>query len=140
MPRWVRFLSCSFTGLLLSLTGLLLVAYWWEGGAGFWRSLPDFATTPDFWHVVLLMGLCAAVTLLMARLAVHVYGFAGPVAGFLAGGAVALAYAAFLVSTHTGEWGGVGPGLHRAWPSGGLLAAAFGVAGAFTTWLWDRLD
>lgn len=140
MPRWARFLSCSFTGLLLSLTGLLVVAYWWEGGAGFWGSLLDFAATQEFWYLVLLLGLFAAVTLVAARAAVHVYGFAGPVAGFLAGGAVAVSYTAFIISTHTADWGGVTPGLHKVWPSGGLLAAAFAVTGSFTAWLWDRLD
>jgi hypothetical protein len=140
MPRWARFLSCSFTGLLLSLAGFCLAAYWWEGGAGYWRSLLDFAATPDFWYLVLLFGLFAGFTLVAARVAVHTYGFAGGVAGFLAGGTVAAVYVAFLISSHAGDWGGAAVGLARVWPAGGVFAAPFAVAGAVTTWLWDRLD
>jgi len=140
MPRWARFLSCSFTGFLLSLVGFVAVAFWYEGGPRFWPQLLDFFSTAAFWSLVWLFALMAAVVLLVARIAVNVYGFHDALAGLVSGGLVAAVYATFLIASHAAEWGGVLLGVRRAWAAGALFAAPFAMAGAFTAWLWDRLD
>jgi hypothetical protein len=141
MPRWARFLSCSLTGLLLCLIGFLLTAYWWEGNATtYWPLLLNFMAMPDFWSLVSLFGLLCAGALLLGRIAVHLYGMAGAMAGLLCGALVALAYAAFLISLHAADWGGWSPSLQKSWPSAALFALPFALSGAFTTWLWERLD
>lgn len=140
MPRWARFLSCSFTSLIVSLVGFLLAANWYEGGPRFWPQLMDFFSTNAFWSLVWLFALLGAVTLVIARIAVNLYGLPDSVAGLLAGGAIALVYATFLIASHVGDWGGVALGVQRTWVAGALFAVPFATAGAFTTWLWDRLD
>lgn len=140
MPRWARFLSCSFTGLLLTLCGFFLAAHWFEGRPGYWRGLLDYLTTPAFWSLVLLFGLLSGVGLIIARVAVNLYGLPDAVAGLVSGALVAVVYAAFLLAAHAPEWGGTAVGLHKAWPAGAVFALPFALAGAFTTWLWDRLD
>lgn len=140
MPRWARFLSCSLTGLLLSLIGFFVAAGWWEGEAGFWESVVTFLPTPEFWYTVLLFGLLATVSLLLGRIAVNLYGLAGSTGGFFAGGLVAVAYGAFLVSSHLGDWGGLSAAVQKAWPTGAVFAAPFALSGAVTVWLWDRLE
>lgn len=140
MPRWARFVSCTFTGLLLSLVGFLMTAYWYEGGPTYWESLLDFLATPGFYSLVLLVTLMAAVTLVVGRLAANLCGFSDTIAGLLAGGVVAAAYCVLLVSMNASEWGGLGVATQRAWPAAGVFSAPFALAGAFTAWLWDRLD
>ncbi|HEY3368488.1 MAG TPA: hypothetical protein VGK74_25820 [Symbiobacteriaceae bacterium] len=140
MPRWARFLSCSFTGLLLSLLGFLLAAHWWEGGASFWAGLLDFVAAPAFWYLVSLFALLSGVGLILARVIVHLYELPDPVAGLMAGALVATIYVAFLLAAHAADWGGLAPGIHKVWPAGAVFAVPFGLSGAFTTWLWDRLD
>ena len=140
MPRWARFLSCSFTGLFLALAGLFAAAGLTEGGNGFWQAAFDFAGTPAFWTLVWTFAAISMGALLVARLTVHVYRLAGPVAGLLAGGLVALVYTLFLIASQAGHWGGFALALQKSWNAAGLLLLAFGVAGAFTNWLWDRLD
>lgn len=140
MPRWARFLSCVVTGLLLALPGFLTAAWWREGGPDFWRDLMDFMGTTGFWSLVWLFVLLSALTVLLGRITANLYGVSGGLAGLLAGAVLALAYAAFLVAAHAPEWGGLAGSLQKSWPSAPLFAAPVGLAGAFTGWLWDRLD
>lgn len=140
MPRWARFLSCSFTGLLLSLAGFFVAAYWFEGGPRFWVELFESFSTLAFWSLVWLFALLAAITLLLARIGVNLYGWPDGLSGLVSGGLVSLAYVSFLVSSHSADWGGVALGIQRAWPAGAVFAAPLGFAGAFIAWLWDRLD
>lgn len=140
MPRWVRFLSCSLTGLLVSLTGFLLTAWWWEGGPRYWAQVMDFIPTGAFLGLVTLFGVVVVVTLVLARLMVGVYDLGGAFAGLLSGLLVALAYAVFLVSSHLENWGGLLLGVRKAWPDAAVFGLPFAFAGAVVTWLWDRLD
>lgn len=140
MPRWARFLSCSFTALLTSLAGFLLVAYWYEGGAGYFRALLAFMAEPGFWHLVFIFALMAAATLLAGRLGVHLYRLDSPAAGALAGGLVALVYITVLLSMHASTWGGLLRGVKRVWPAGALFALPLVLSGGLVNWLWDRLD
>lgn len=140
MPRWARFLSCSFTCLLLSLIGFLLTAYWWEGGRHYWSRVMEFFATTEFLYLAFLFGLLSAATLVTARMAAKVYSLPGPLAGLVAGALVSLIYMAFILSTHAETWGGFAPGLQRLWPSMAPFAAPFAIAGALTSWLWERLD
>lgn len=128
------------TGLLLALPGFLAVAWWREGGPGFWRDLMDFVWTAGFWSLFWLFALLSALTVLLGRVIANLYGISGGTAGLLAGGVLALAYAAFLVAAHAPEWGGLAGSLQKSWPSAPLFATPVGLAGAFTGWLWDRLD
>lgn len=139
MPRWARFLSCTFTGLLLSVAGVLVAAYWYEGGGRFWVDLFDFFATPAFWSLIWLFVLLAAFSLLAGRVFVAIYGMADGVAGLLGGGLVAMAYASFLVASQAPDWGGFAASLGKAWPASLYFAAPFALAGGVTTWLWDRL-
>lgn len=140
MPRWVRFLSCSFTGLLLALTGFFLAAYWWEGGAGYWQAVITFMSTPAFWYLAALSALLVAVSLFLGRLAVYLYGLPNGIAGLLAGFLVAAGYTLFLLSAHAESWGGMVGGLQKNWPSAAIFALPFTLSAGFTGWLWDRLD
>lgn len=140
MPRWVRFLSCTFTGLALSLVGALLAAGWWEGGAGFGPALLNFLSTAAFWYLVGLFGLLAMITLLLGRIAVNLYGLADAVGGVLAGALVALVYGAFLVATHASDWGGMLVALQRSWLPALIFTLPVALSGGFTGWLWQRLD
>lgn len=140
MPRWARFLSCSFTGLTLSFSGFLFVAYWWEGGAGYWRSLMDFATEPAFWHLLSIFALMAAATLVASRLGVRLYQISSPLSGALAGSLVALLYVTVLISIHATAWGGLIAGARRAWPAAVLFMLPFALSGGVVTWLWERLN
>lgn len=132
MPRWARFLSCSFTGLVFSLVGFLLTAYWWEGGGQFWKNLFDFVPTSGFWYLVLLFGLFAMATLLGARLVVNFTNLSVGLAGLLVGGVIACTYGLFLAAGHAGSV--------KFWPAGLVFALPFALAGALTTWMWERLD
>jgi hypothetical protein len=140
VPRWVRFLSCSFTGLLISLLGFFLAVSWYEGGHNYWRSLVDFAGTSGFWYLTALFGLLVAAGLLIARLAVHFVGLADAVAGMAAGAVPAAMYAVFLVAAHAGDWGGWAVSLQKSWAAAGVFIAPFALGGGFTAWLWHRLD
>jgi hypothetical protein len=140
MPRWARFLSCSFTGWLLIMVGFIMSAYWFEGGATYWESLLAFLTTPGFYGLVLLFALMAAIMLVVSRIAVNLYGFGDALAGGLSGALMAVVYAAFLIANYQQDWGGLAIALQRAWPAAFAFAAPFALSGAFTTWLWDRLD
>lgn len=140
MPRWARFLSCSLTGLLLCLIGFVLTAYWWEGNANYWPLLFNFMATRDFLYLLSLFGLLSAVALLLGRIAVNLYGMADGLAGLLMGALVALAYTSFLISLHAADWGGWSYSLQKSWPAAVLFALPFAISGAFTTWLWERLD
>jgi hypothetical protein len=140
MPRWARFLSCTFTGLLIAFIGLLQTAYWYEGSEGYWYRLLGFVTTSAFWYLAALFGLLASGGLLLGRLAVNIYMAPPAFAGLCAGALVAAAYALFLISSHAPQWGGVASGLQKSWPAALYFLAPFAGAGAFTTWLWDRLD
>jgi len=140
MPRWARFLSCTFTGLLLSLPGFLLAAYYHEERSDFWSHLQEFLTTPAFWALVWLFAGVAAATLLLGRLLVNLYDLWSSLAGMIAGATLALAYIAFLLSTQVEAWGGPAALISRLWPAGGLIALPLALAGSFTTWLWDRFD
>lgn len=137
MPRWARFLSCSFTGFLVSLVGLFVAAYLYEGNSAFWQGAINFAGSPAFWSLAGLVGLLMVGALLLARLLVRLYRLTGGLAGLLSGAALALLYATFLVATHAWDWGGF---LHKAWPAALVFALPFALAGGFATWLWDRLD
>ncbi|HEY8347752.1 MAG TPA: hypothetical protein VIL07_10875 [Symbiobacteriaceae bacterium] len=140
MPRWARFLSCSFTALVLSLSGFLLTAYWYEGGDGYWRSLLSFMAEPGFWNVVSFFALMAVLTLLAARAAVHLSRLPSPVAGALAGGLVVLIGITVILSMHADHWGGLAGGLRRAWPAAAPFALPFVLSGGLVNWLWDRFD
>lgn len=140
MPRWARFLSCSLTGLLLCLIGFLLTAYWWEGNAGYWQLLLNFMAMTGFWYLVSLFGVLCAAALLLGRIAVNLYGMPDAMGGLIAGALVALVYAVFLISLHAEDWGGWSNSLQKSWPSAALFAMPFALTGAFTTWLWERLD
>lgn len=140
MPRWARFLSCSFTGLLLSLSGFLFSAAWWEGGTRFWPSLLLFVAQPGFWYLTSLFWLLAGLTLLTARLSANLYELPGSVAGLGAGVLTAIGLAAFLTAVHAAEWGGWGVSLRKAWPGLLVFVLPFAVTGGVTSWLWDRLD
>jgi hypothetical protein len=140
MPRWARFLSCSVTGLLVSLGGLIATARWQDGSSHFWRGLFEFVTTPGFWYLVALLGLIAAATTLFARITVHLSTLSGGAAGLMTGGVTALVYAAFLVAAHAHEWGGAAGALQKAWPDALYLAAPFALSGMVAGHLWDRLS
>jgi hypothetical protein len=140
MPHWVRLLSCSVTGLVFSLTGFLVAAAATEGGAGFWQNTADFAGTAAFWQLVWIFAAMVVAALLVARVTKHLYGVAGPGAGLMAGGAVALIYSWFVLAAHARDWGGLALSLQKAWPDAGLFILPFALSGAFTSWLWDRLD
>ncbi|MFZ5816661.1 MAG: hypothetical protein ACOY93_15430, partial [Bacillota bacterium] len=77
MPRWARFLSCSFSGLLLALTGLLLAAYGQERSPRFWAGLQEFLTTPEFWSLVWLFALLVALSLVGGRVLARLWGLEG---------------------------------------------------------------
>lgn len=139
MPRWARFLSCSFTGSFLSLVGFFVAVYWFEGSSLYWRSLIDFAGTPEFWYLCGLFALLTAGALLLARLLVRLYALADAVGGLVAGAAAALAYALFLGAMHAPDWGGWVGVMHKGWPAALIFAAPFALAGGVTAWLWDRL-
>lgn len=140
MPRWARFLSCSFTGVLLSLTGFFLVVSWWEGRPGFWQGVIGYLGTAMFWWLAAMFGLLTVVTLLAGRIAVNLYGLAGPAAGLIIGALPALFFATFIIAVHAGDWGGPAGALHRAWPAVGIFAVPFALSGGFINWLWERLD
>lgn len=140
MPRWARFLSCSFTGLLLSLAGVVLIAYWWEGGSTYWRALIDFIPTVGFWYLAALFGLLSMLTVLAARVLVRSYDLEGSAAGLFAGAVIGAAYAAFLVATHAADWGGMSVSLQKTWRAGLLFMVPWAATGALTAWLWERLD
>jgi hypothetical protein len=140
MPRWARFVSCSFTGLLIAMVGFFFAAWWREGGPGYWQAVIEFVATPAFWYLAGLFGAMAGISLLLARAGANVYGTKGPVPGFLAGAAVALAYSFFLISAHAADWGGFALALQRSWLSVLLLTLPVALAGGFVSWLWDRLD
>jgi len=139
MPRWARFLSCTLTGSVLALAGVLLVTAWLEGGPSFWSQVMAFAGTPAFWSMALLFALLVAVALLLARLAAHLCQLNSAAAGALAGAFLAILYGAFLLAAHAADWGGAAAGLHRAWPAVPLFALPFALAGGLMAWLWDRL-
>lgn len=136
MPHWARFLSCSFTGLLVSLTGFFTAAYLFEGTAEYWQSLTDWLVSPAFWYLAGLFGLLTALALLAARLLARVYGLHDSAAGLAAGAVTALIYAMFLTATHAPEWGGI---WGRTFPAALVFALPFALSGGFTGWLWDRL-
>ncbi len=140
MPRWARFLSCGFTGLLLSLSGFFLAASYLEPRPDFWGRLQEFMTTPPFWALVWQFAGVAAMALLLGRLLVNLHGLWGGTAGFLAGAAMALAYIAFLLSTQVDAWGGLSGAWPRLWPAGGYMALPLALSTGFATWLWDRFD
>lgn len=140
MPRWARFLSCSLTGLLISLTGFVLAAYGQERATGFWGGMQEFLTTPEFWSLVWLCALIAGAALLLGRIVANLWGWAAGLSGFLAGGALALCYVAFLLASHLDEWGGWRAALPRIWPASAWLSLPFALAGAFATWLWEQLE
>lgn len=140
MPRWARFLSCSFTGLLLSLTGFVLAAYAQERTPRFWSGMQEFLTTPEFWSLVWLFALLTATGLLGGRILANLWGLAGSLAGFLSGAALALCYVAFLLATHLPEWGGWRGALPRVWPAAAWVTLPFALSNAFISWLWERLD
>jgi hypothetical protein len=132
MPRWIRFLSCTFTGLMLSLFGFLAIAYWWEGGPSFMQGLLNFLPTSAFWTLVASFGLVAAVALVGARVLIHMTDMAVGLAGFIAGGSVAAVCASFLAASQGG--------MIKLWPTGLVFALPFALTGVVTTWLWERLD
>ncbi|HYF91965.1 MAG TPA: hypothetical protein VD969_06940 [Symbiobacteriaceae bacterium] len=140
MPRWARFLSCSFTGLVLSLFEFFVAAYLFEGNAVFWQSAIDFAGMPAFWYLAGLFGLLVLHGLVLARALVRLAGLADGVAGLLSGAGVALFYAIFLVASHARDWGGWAAAASKAWPAGAVFALPLALSGAFTSWLWHRLD
>lgn len=140
MPRWARFLSCSFTALVTSLCGVLLTAYWYEGGRGYWRNLFSFMAEPGFWSLVLLFAFLSAAVLLAARLGVHLYRMGSASAGALAGALVALVCVTVLFSIYADGWGGFAGGVRRVWPAGGLFALPLMLSGGLVNWLWDRMD
>jgi hypothetical protein len=140
MPRWARFLSCSLTGLLLSLSGFLLAACAQERTTRFWSGLQAFLTTPEFWSLVWLFALVAALSLLVGRVLVHLWGLPASVGGFLSGGALALCYIAFLLAGQVPEWGGWAAAWPRIWPALGWISLPFALSGSLTNWLWERLD
>lgn len=139
MPRWARFLSCTLTGLLISLTSFLMAAYWYEGGGTFWAQVAAFLVTSEFVNLVLLFGFLTAFTVLLGRAAANLYGMAGGAAGFVAGAGVSLAYGAFLISAQSADWGGLMPALQRVWPAVGYFVLPFALGGTVATWLWERL-
>jgi hypothetical protein len=132
MPRWIRFLSCTFTGLMLSLLGFLATAYWWEGGPSFMQGLLNFLPTSAFWTLVGSFGLVAGIALVGARVLIHLTGMAVGLAGFIAGGSAAAVCAMFLVASQGG--------MIRLWPASAVFALPFALTGVVTTWLWERLD
>lgn len=140
MPRGIRFLSCSFTGLLISLLGFLMAAYWYEGGRDYWQAAIDFTATAGFWYLAGLFALLGAVALIGARLAVYLVGLADAVAGICAGAAVAFVYAFFLITSHAQAWGGLAIALQKSWAPALAFTAPFALSGGFTAWLWHRLD
>lgn len=140
MPRWARFVSCTMTGLLLSLTGFLAVASWWEGGQGYWLQLLGFLGRAEFWSLVWLFTLLSAGSIIGARGVVHLNGLSDGWAGLAAGSAVGLICVAFLVAAHAPDWGGLLASVARTWPDGPLFAAPVALSGAITSWLWARLD
>jgi len=139
MPRWARFLSCTFTALLLSLCGFLLAAYLTEHAPHFWSGLQAFLATADFWSLVLLFGLMAAAGLMSARAVVNLYGLPDPLSGFLAGSAPAVCYVALLLASQLSAWGGWHGAWPRVWPAAVWLILPFALAGAVANWLWARL-
>jgi len=139
MPRWARFLSCILTGLLCSLVGFLVLADHVERKPNFWAEVVNFLGTSEFLSLVLLFMLLTTLTILLGRIGVNLYGIAGGPAGFLAGGLIAMAYGAFLVSTYSADWGGLAIALQKVWPAAALFVLLFALSGAVANWLWDRL-
>lgn len=140
MPRWARFLSCTLTGLLFSVVGFLLLADSVERKPNFWAEVVNFLGTIEFLSLVLLFILLTALTILLGRIGVNLYGMADGPAGFLAGGLVAMAHGAFLVSTYAADWGGLTIALQKVWPAAALFVLPFALSGAVANWLWDRLE
>jgi len=140
MPRWVRFLSCTVTGAVLSFGGVLLAAVAAERPPGFWRALQAFAVTPGFWALALLFCLLAAGAVAAARALVSLYGLPPAAAGALGGAVLATCYLAALVSRHLDAWGGWEGTLPRLWPAALWTALPFAASGAASGWLWERLD
>jgi len=140
MPRWARFLSCTLTGLLCSVVGFLVVADWVERKPNFWAEVVNFLGTTEFLSLILLFLCLTAMTMFVGRAGVNYYGIAGGPAGFLAGGLIAMAYGAFLVSTYAADWGGLTIALQKVWPAAALFVLPFAVSGAIANWLWDRLE
>jgi len=139
MPRWARFFSCGLTALLLSLTGLVLAAYFREGGPSFWRQLWEYLATPGFRSLLLLCAILSGGALVLARLLGRIYGMPAAKAGFLSGAVVAGCCVAFLVASRVAEWGGWQAALVRVWPDAFWLVLPFAAAGGAASWLWDRL-
>lgn len=140
MPRWVRFLCCSLTGVLLAVPGLILTAYWQEGRPGFWLALLQFAATSAFWGLLILCLLLVAGGLLAGRGLIRLADLSDPMAGFLTTGSLALGYIAFLTAANASLWGGPSGALQRLWPAGALIALPFALAGSMASWLWGRLE
>mgnify|MGYP001263529815 FL=1 len=140
MPRWARFLSCTVTGALLSLGGVLLAAAAAERPPEYWRALQAFAVTPAFLGLVLFFVLLAAGTVATARALAGLYGLPAAAAGVIGGTVLAACYMAVLVSAHLPAWGGWEGTLPRLWPSALWVAAPFAASGAAAGWLWERLD
>ncbi len=139
MPRWARFLSCTITGLLLSLIGFFMVAYWREGGPEFWPNVFDFLATAAFWGLAWLFVILSALTLVLARVGVKIYGLGAAVSGILSGLLVALAYASFLIASHAPDWGGLAASIIKVWPSAVAFSVPLALSGAMTDLLWERL-
>jgi len=140
MPRWARFLSCTLTGLLLSLVGFILAAFATERAPHFWSGLRGFIATPEFRDLCLLFGLMAAAALISGRILARLSGLGGSQAGFLAGSILALCYVAFLLASQVPIWGGWAGAWHRIWPAAVWMAMPFALAGALQNWLWERLE
>jgi len=140
MPRWARFVSCSFTGLLFSLAAFMLTAFWREGRPGFWLSVLDFLATPSFWSLMLLFAIMTGAALLTARALVKLCGLPAGVAGGVAGCVVAGAYVLFLMASHAPDWGGLAAAARRSWIDSALFLLPFTLGGSLTAWLWERLD
>lgn len=140
MPRWARFLACSLTGFLITLSGVLLSAYTVEPLPHFWSGLQEFITTPDFRLLCWLFALLAALGLLLGRIIANLWGWPGAIAGCLAGGGLALCYIAFLLASQLPAWGGWAAAWPRVWPAAGYIILPFALAGALGSWLWERLE
>ena len=142
MPRWVRFLSCSVTGLLLALVGFFVAVYLYDDGARahYWQSLIRFTGSPVFLLLAGVFGLMMAGALLMARVLVRLYAVSDGVAGLIGGTAAALCCVVFVVTTHARDWGGWVSVWSKVWPAGLVFALPVALSGGFTAWMWRRLD
>ncbi|HWI66683.1 MAG TPA: hypothetical protein VNT75_33130 [Symbiobacteriaceae bacterium] len=142
MPRLVRFLSCTVTGLLLALVGFFVVVYLYEDGARahYWQSLISFTGSPVFWLLTGVFGLLMASALVLARVLVRFYPLSDGLAGLIGGLAAALCYAVFLVATHAREWGDWASVWSKAWPAGFFFALPLALSGGFAAWMWRRFD